>query len=183
MTHVDGVRVVPRTKMTKSIALLAALAVLGLVSPSAWAQKRKNWSPPAGKIYAQAIIERVMKSHPELVLIGLHGIPPGGAPHAYTMIGSSYPDRVGNADDPDDMMVSEGGITILEPPHKTDPVKEFGYMAPLRDGTGMIVGSIVLGFKRGDMLTDVEVLQQGNAIRSAVERQVPAYSSYFRPAG
>jgi len=33
----------------------------------------------------------------------------------YTMFAGSYPDRIGNPDDPDDVMVSELGITIVDP--------------------------------------------------------------------
>jgi hypothetical protein len=49
-----------------------------------------------------------------------------GATKVYTMFAGSYPDRIGNPDDPDDVMVTETGIAISDTRwHRTrDAVKK-----------------------------------------------------------
>ena len=74
----------------------------------------KNWTPPPHKIYAQKLADEIMASHPELISVTFHGVPPGQA-DAYTMFAGSFPDRIGNADDPDDIDISKKGITIGDP--------------------------------------------------------------------
>src|SRR5450759_177153 len=96
---------------TACAALLGATFALGT---PAFAQTTKNWTPPAQKIYAQQLSDETMKKHPDLLSVTLHGVPPGQK-EVYTMFAGSYPDRVGNPDDPDDIDVSKKGITILDP--------------------------------------------------------------------
>ena len=76
--------------------------------------KAKNWSPPTQKIYAQALVDAMMAKHPELLSLTFHGVPPGMT-KTYTMFAGSYPERIGNPDDPDDIDVSVKGITIIDP--------------------------------------------------------------------
>jgi hypothetical protein len=57
----------------------------------------KNWAPPAYRLYAQALCDRAMVDHPELLSITFHGSPPG-KPQIYTMFAGSFPDRIGNID-------------------------------------------------------------------------------------
>ena len=78
-------------------------------------QVKKNWTPPPGKLYVQTLTDQIMKAHPELISVTFHGTPPGAAPKTYTMFGGSYLDRIGNPDDPDDILVDETGVTILDP--------------------------------------------------------------------
>ena len=47
--------------------------------PAAAAAKAKNWSPPAAKIYAQALSDQIMAQHPELLSVTFHGTPPGAS--------------------------------------------------------------------------------------------------------
>src|SRR5882757_1628847 len=97
----------------KTILKLAAL--LAFVATALTSQAApKNWTPPAHKIYAQTLSEQIMANHPELLSITFHGVPPGMS-KVYTMFAGSYVDRIGNADDPDDVMVIELGITIVDP--------------------------------------------------------------------
>jgi|SRR5581483_8193715 len=53
----------------------------------------------AAKIYAQALSDQFMAQHPELLSVTFHGTPPGD-PGVYTMFAGSYPERIGNPDDP-----------------------------------------------------------------------------------
>ena len=148
-------------------------------------EKAKNWTAPAEKIYAQTLSERIMASHPELLSITFHGVPPGLS-KVYTMFAGSYPDRIGNPDDPDDVMVVELGITILDPRwHRTkDAVRKFVMMMPLRDATGENVGLLVAAYKNpvGSGLGEKEFFLTGTALRDEVARQIPSYAALFQPA-
>ena len=70
--------------------------------------------------------DEIMAAHPELISITFHGVPPG-LKDVYTMFAGSYLDRIGNPDDPDDIMVIQLGITILDPRwhRRKDPAKKF----------------------------------------------------------
>src|SRR5258708_39966384 len=104
----------------------------------------KNWSPPTTKMYAQQLSDETMKARPELLSVTLRGVPPG-MHDAYTMFAGSYPDRVGNPDDPDDIDVSKKGITIVDPRwnRTKDPAPKFVVLMPLRDRAGGNVGLVV----------------------------------------
>ena len=78
-----------------------------------------------------------MAEHPELLSVTFHGVPPG-MEKVYTMFAGSFPERIGNPDDPDDVDVITKGITIVDPRwHRVnDAVKRFVMMVPLRDSAG-----------------------------------------------
>src|SRR5215472_9620059 len=72
---------------------------------------------PLGKaadnaIYAQQLVNEQMAKHPELVVIGVHAAKPGAKKS--TMIASNL-DRIGKADDDDDLAVAHERKTILAP--------------------------------------------------------------------
>jgi hypothetical protein len=149
-------------------------------------ESAKNWTPPLGKLYVQMLSDQVMEAHPELISVTFHGVPPGAAPKTYTMFGGSYPDRIGNPDDPDDVMVIETGITILDPRwHRTkDPLKKYVVMLPLRDAAGENLGLLVLAYKNpaGSGKTDLDFFLAGTKLRDDLEKHIPSYARLFEPA-
>ena len=170
---------------------LSSLLVLGVLAGSGAAladepAHPKNWTPPAGKIAAQTLSDHIMAAHPELISVTFHGVPPGAAPKTYTMFGGSYPDRIGNPDDPDDVMVSETGITILDPRwHRTkDPQPKYVVMLPLRDAAAENVGLLVLAYKNpaNSGKTDVDFFLAASRLRDTLQKQIPDYASLFKPA-
>src|SRR5216684_1253236 len=134
--------------LTVSLALSCPLGASAAEKASAVpAQKPKNWTAPATKIYAQALSDEIMAKHPELISVTFHGVPPG-LDKVYTMFAGSFPERIGNPDDPDDIDVITKGITIVDPRwHRNDPEPKFTVMMPLRDAAGDNVGLIVFAFK------------------------------------
>lgn len=169
-----------------SIGILAcaALATMPLQAADA---PQKNWTPPAQKIYAQKLSDETMAKHPELLSITLHGVPPGQV-NVYTMFAGSYPERIGNPDDPDDIDVSKKGITILDPRwHRTkDTVKKFVVLMPMRDKSGENVGLVVYAFKNPDnpntSAAEKEYLAKAAVLRDALAGQISSYQALFDPA-
>lgn len=170
-------------------AVITAAGVCAAASTSLWAADppAKNWTPPAHKIYAQKLSDEAMAKHPELLSITLHGVPPGQE-NVYTMFAGSYPDRIGNPDDPDDIDVSKKGITILDPRwHRTnDTVKKFVVLMPMRDKSGDNVGLVVYAFKNptnpNSSATEKGYFAKATALRDDLAKHIPSYQALFDPA-
>jgi hypothetical protein len=150
----------------------------------------RNWTPPAYKIQAQVLSEAIMAEHPELISITFHGVPPGMT-KTYTMFAGSYLDRIGNPDDPDDIMISELGITILDPRwHRLkDPAKKFVMMMPLRDATGEDIGLLVAAYKNPDFSPngsnadrEAKYFAMGTKLRDDLQQKIPSLAWLFQPA-
>lgn len=146
----------------------------------------KNWTAPSGKIAAQAMSDKIMKAHPELISITFHGVPPGTADGTYTMFAGSYPERIGNVDDPDDVDIQKLGITILDPRwHRTkDTVKKVVVMAPLRDKAGENIGELVMAYKAdgANAKSENEYFLAGTALRDSLQPEIASLAALFAPA-
>ena len=146
----------------------------------------KNWTPPQTKIYAQVLSDQTMAAHPELLSVTIHGVPPGLS-KVYTMFAGSYPDRIGNADDPDDIDVQTKGITIVDPRwHRTaDNPTKFVVLLPLRDAQGQNIGLIVYAFKHGSVYPasdERKYFKEALDLRDALQARIPSYQALFNPA-
>jgi hypothetical protein len=181
-------------KRVPSLAKVLVAVVLGMSCASAaWAadpvpaappQKAKNWTPPATKIQAQKLADEIMAKHPELISATFHGVPPG-LDKVYTMFAGSFPDRIGNPDDPDDIDVITKGITIVDPRwNRNDPVRKFVMMLPLRDAAGGHIGLLVLAYRNppNSGKTDAEFFVAASALRDGLKKQIPSYADLFKPA-
>lgn len=160
-------------------------ACVALVAASAQAEgPAKNWKAPARKIYAQQLSDQTMAAHADLQSVTFHGVPPGEN-DVYTMFAGSYPERIGNPDDPDDIDVIKKGITIVDPRwHRpNDAVKRFVVQEPLRDKAGENVGLIVYAFKtangsRGEQYYTLTAMK----MRDELQAKIPSYAALFEPA-
>lgn len=172
--------------MTLSRSLIGVTAVmLALASPAHGEGAKKNWAPPAYRTQAQALADAAMAAHPELLSVTFHGAPPGTR-DVYTMFAGSYPDRIGNPDDPDDVDVIKKGITIIDPRWRRtkDAVKKFVVQTPLRDAGGENVGLIVYAFKVDGQphRTELQYFEAASAMRDALEPEIKTYDGLFGPA-
>lgn len=169
----------------KTFIQIVLIAVLSASNATALWAAEKNWTAPAYKIYAQTLSEEIMAKHPELLSVTFHGVPPG-LTKVYTMFAGSYPDRIGNADDPDDVMVVELGITIVDPRwnRPKDPVKKFVMMMPLRDAAGGHIGLLVLAYKNAiaSHKSEMDFFASASKLRDALQKQIPEYAKLFAPA-
>jgi hypothetical protein len=178
-----------RTRKFACSALLASALVLGAFAHAAAEKPKKNWTPPAARIYAQQLADEIMAHHPELISVTFHGVPPG-MQDAYTMFAGSFPDRIGNADDPDDIDISKKGITIVDPRwHRSnDSVMKFVMMLPLRDAAGSNLGELVLAYKNpphaasADSRYERRFFLAAVRLRDSLQRKIPSYGALFAPA-
>ncbi len=172
----------------KTAAKIIAILLLGVTALFAADApvKKKNWTAPAHKIYAQELADKILKEHPELISVTLQGTPPGAAKDVYTMFAGSFPERIGNACDPDDVEVLLKGITILDPRWRrtNDTVKKFVTLTPLRDANGENVGLLVLAYKNdgANAKTDDEFYAASMKLRKEIQKSVPSFAGLFAPA-
>lgn len=178
-----------KTLLNTAVAVAAAgLLQCGAMAARAADAPTKNWTAPGQKIYAQKLSDETMAKHPELLSVTLHGVPPGMS-EVYTMFAGSFPERIGNPDDPDDIDVTKKGITILDPRWRRtkDPVKKFVVLMPMRDAAGENIGLVVYAFKNppGNLNTsasEIVYLKKSAALRDALQRKIPKYEALFEPA-
>jgi hypothetical protein len=173
--------------MNKLFKLTLAAAIAGVTvfgAASAWAAD-KNWTPPAHKIYGQKLSDETMAAHPELLSVTLHGVPPG-MNEVYTMFAGSFPERIGNADDPDDIDVSKKGITIVDPRwnRSKDNPKKFVVLMPMRDVSGANIGLVVYAFKNppanpNSSAEELAYLKKATDLRDALAKKIPSYRALF----
>jgi hypothetical protein len=166
--------------------MIAALLIAApLAVAPAYAQVAKNWTVPAQKIYAQKLSDETMKAHPDLLSVTFHGVPPG-MEKTYTMFAGSYPDRIGNPDDPDDIDVSVKGITIIDPRwHRTkDTTPKFVLLMPLRDLKNENIGLIVYAFKTAAHPTwgELDYTRESMKLRDALQKRIPSYAALYQAA-
>ena len=159
--------------------------ILMLAGASASAEGAKNWTPPKFTTYAQTLADATMRDHPELLSMTFHGVPPG-LDKVYTMFAGSYPDRVGNPDDPDDVDVIVKGITVVDPRwHRTkDVAPKFVVQLPLRDVTGENVGLIVYAFRVPveSNAGERDYYTKALDLRDALAKRIPSYAALFDKA-
>jgi hypothetical protein len=179
--------------MNKFLTSVVAAAITGFVgfgSPAAWAADApaKNWTAPQNKIYAQKLSDETMSKYPELISITLHGTPPGMA-DVYTMFAGSFPERIGNPDDPDDIDVIKKGITIVDPRwnRTKDNPKKVVILMPMRDAKGENIGLVVYAFKNppaNPHTSEAELLylKKSTALRDELATKIPSYKALFDPA-
>ena len=112
------------------------------------------------------------------------GVPPGMS-KVYTMFAGSYPERIGNPDDPDDIDVQTKGITIIDPRwHRPyDAVKRFVVQEPLRDKAGENIGLIVYAFKTAHgSKGEAYYTNAAMKMRDDLEARIPSYDALFQAA-
>lgn len=168
--------------LTLILTLFSGVATLCAQAPAAAPKPAKNWTPPSYKMHVQTLSEAIMAAHPELISVTFHGVPPG-LKDVYTMFGGSYLDRIGNPDDPDDIMISKDGITIIDPRwHRPkDPIKKFVMMVPLRDAAGENCGLLVLAYHHepNDGKTEMDFYTSSYAIRDGLQKKIPSYAALY----
>ncbi len=166
----------------KSFLTLICAVFLSIAALSAGEPPKKNWTPPPYKIYAQQLSDEIMAHHPELISVTFHGVPPG-LTDVYTMIAGSFPERIGNRDDDDDIMIIKLGITIVDPRwHRTrDTVKKFVMMMPLRDASGETCGSLILAYKNDGPNAKGErgFFTMASDLRDALQNKIPTYAGLY----
>ncbi len=133
-----------------------------------------TWKP-AGKIYAQKLVEDALEKHPDLLIFVFHVTPPGKTTN---VIIASNIGRIGKVGDEDDLRVINTGKPNLEVNTYGD---HFEVEMAEKDSAGKTIGALaaVFAYKDGD---DKEKLhQKAEAILAEIEKQAPTKAKLFAP--
>lgn len=170
------------TSIVFSASLLISNETYAAVSssPAPAVQKPKNWHAPPERILAQKLVDEVMARHPELLSLTLHGVPPGTTVH--TMFAGSFPDRIGNADDPDDVQAQENGLTILDPALRHD--NKFVVFVPMQDVSGQRIATAVVVFRKvaDHPRTALQYYEMALRVSQELRKGTPSFKALFGPA-
>lgn len=163
-----------------ALVLALSLATGRLLAEGHSAAEMATWHKAAdNKIVAQKIVNDLMAAHPEVLIVGIHGVAPGAK--SGTMIATNL-DRVGKASDEDDNAVADDHRIILEV-NKTDP-NRFEVLIWMKDATGKeldaAVGFVFKYNKKTD--SDVAMLTKGVALRDELASKIPSWDAIFAPA-
>jgi hypothetical protein len=106
--------------------------------------------------------------------------------NVYTLFAGSFPERIGNPDDPDDIDVTKKGITIVDPRWKrtNDTSPKFVVLLPMRDRAGENIGLVVYAFKVPARSNKYErpLYSRALNLRDALAKRIPSYSGLFARA-
>lgn len=129
------------------------------------------------KILAQKLVNEIMASHPDLLVVGFHAIKPGTKDQV--MIASNL-DRIGKEDDDDDKAVVTERKTICVPNAKES--NKFEVQVPMHDAHGAIIGAygFVFLYQAGD--DEVELHRKAIVLRDALAKKIPNLAALFQPA-
>lgn len=179
-------------------AAATALAVLAAAIPAtAYAQAAaneipraastpttpKNWVAPGYKIRAQAVVDTLIATHPEIMSITIHALPEGQPADAFTMIAGSFGDRIGNTSSPGDIITAKKGVTQVESKWGTpDYGKKVSVVLPLRDASGKYLPvAMVIAFHQSPASgkIDTDFMQPGIVIRDSIAKNFPTLASLY----
>lgn len=126
--------------------------------------------------YAQALVDKTLAAHPEVLILGMHVTPPG---RTENVILASNIGRIGKKADEDDMGVVRTGKPKLEVNETGD---RFEVELQLKDAAAHSIGAIgvVFPYKKGD---DQAALQKkAEAVRDEMARQIPSLARLVEPS-
>lgn len=131
-----------------------------------------NGKAADNRIYAQTLVNELMREQSDLLIVGLHAQAPGTKIQA--MIACNL-DHIGNPDSDDDLAAGRDHKTILEP---KSPAK-FEILMPLKDDKGNYLGAIVMIFKYHEVDTELAMYRKGLAIRDGLAKKIPDLAALF----
>lgn len=155
--------------------LSLVIALLG-VSTIGFGADVKYGTPADNKIYAQTLVNKVMAANPQLVAVGMHVAKPGT--EQVSIIATTLP-VVGKKCDPEDLVVSINGCTVLMPNLKAS---KLGILIPMNDSSGKLIGGFALQFKYKAGDDQVKLFAQAIALRDNLAKEIPTVADLFAPA-
>jgi hypothetical protein len=126
--------------------------------------------------YAQALVDKTLAAHPEVLILGMHVTPPN---RSENVILASNIGRIGKKADEDDMGVIRTDKARLEVNETGD---RFEVELPLHDAAAKPIGAlgVVFPYKKGD--GEAAFQKKAESVRDEMARQIPSLAKLVEPA-
>jgi hypothetical protein len=137
--------------------------------------ERFDTETPSGT-YAQALVDRTLAAHPEVLILGMHVTPPHRSDN---VIIASNIGRIGKRADEDDLGVIRTSKPKLELNETGD---RFEVELPLHDAAAKPIGAlgVVFPYKKGD--SEAVFQKKAEAVRDEMAREIPSLAKLMEPA-
>lgn len=119
---------------------------------------------------AQALVDRALARHPDLVTLAMHANLPGGG---NGIVASSF-GRIGKAADEDDLHVIREGTVLRE---ATNNGRRLAVELPLLDRDGHVVGALSTSFSTPHGNNPELTYARAVAVRNSIAREIPSLSA------
>jgi hypothetical protein len=150
-------------------AFVVTLAILGEVLVA---------GRPAGKIFAQQLVEEAMAKHPQVSGVELSSTPPG---KNCVTIASTEAKDLGEKCDNDEFTAMKTNKPFVE--KENEGGKEvYDITMPLHDASGKLIGTVGLDFKPEPGQQQPQVGQVAQQLVREMETQIPSKDKLFEPA-
>jgi hypothetical protein len=162
-----------RHSITQTAFLVFALFICS------WALRAEDalGKPADNKIFAQALVNDLVKNNPDVILIGFHAVAPSAAEQS--MIACTH-DLIGEKDDEGDLAVVAGQQMMLAPDLK-NPGK-YKVFLPLKDAAGKSIGLLTLNFKHQAGNDETHYCARALAVRNSAAQRIENLAALFAPA-
>jgi hypothetical protein len=152
--------------MMRIAFLLLAASIAGPLHAETWAPER---------IYAQALVNRIVQKYPDLLVVALHVTPPEESDN---VIIASNIGRIGKKADVEDLRVIATGETLAKVNKNGD---RFEVELPLMDASRKPIGAlaIVFPYKAGDEASTFKT--RAEKIRDELAGEIPALAKLMEP--
>ena len=179
---VGALRLVYRAEAGRSMAsyLENARAIrdwLSLVIPS---RRQLFWpfirGSAAGDTLGQKLVMQALARHPDILVVAMHVIPPGGTQN--TVIAINEPALLGHPSDQVDSGIAKSGETIM---HLIPDSHRMEVHMPLRDSHGRLIGTICTVYLWRTESQTADFYVRSLAMRDELDSQIPSYAALFKP--
>jgi hypothetical protein len=152
------------------------IAALTIAAIAQQGDTAKTWAPEGNKkIFAQKMVDDILKKHPEVIILALHVTPPN---YSDNVIIASNIGRIGKKADEDDMRVIETGKPNLE---VNKAGNHFEVELTLQDKAGQTIGAagVVFNYKAGD--DKIKLQKKAEEVQAEMRSQTPTLAKLFQP--
>jgi hypothetical protein len=118
------------------------------------------------RTFAQALVDRTMAKHPEVIILAVHATPPGSKTDV--ILGSNI-GRIGKKADEDDLRVIEKGSINKE---VNETGRRFEAEIPLNDAKGQRIGALGVVFRYHAGEDKEALVKKAEAIRDEMAREI-----------
>jgi hypothetical protein len=153
------------------LVLLSCVAVICGLSLSA--RNNKNVPP---KIFAQKIVDDTLAAHPEIESLELSATPPNKSD--CVTIASNDLKEIGEKCDKEDRTAMKTNLPFVEKETENGK-KVFAVTLPIHDGSGQIIGTAGIDFRRDSESEEAKVTERAKEIGAELEAKLKSKEKMF----